>query len=464
MKHSTLLVLGILAAETLTLGAAYAAEGSLADHPGAWRQQGYGKIFDISNGKLTQYDYTRTGCVLEATNTLDAVKGKFDRIAGDANSLSLYEAGEITRYDFVSLRDGLPVSCQRPLTSKDPIINANYFWDAFRENYAFFNLRGVDWEKVYNEYRAKIKPTTTNKQLLAILTEVIKKLNDGHVEIESPVGDGSSGSQGELQELYMATVGQPDWNKAEAGYLAAVDRHVRQAILKGQGKSDALGLFLWGHAEPGIGYIDVVGMEPDKDKPVPEILRDIDVTMNQALTDLADAKVLIVDARFNDGGYDAVALQIMAHLTDIPRPAFRKKAVIGNGYTEEQAIRYGERPAGQIFTGPVIYLQSGTTISAAEAFTLAMMTRPCTRRVGRHTYGAMSDQLEKRLPNRWTVTVSNEVYTADDGKVYEKTGVPPHVEVPVGADRNFDNQIVRDFNAGLREAEQVLRTGAGICG
>ena len=66
-----------------------------------------------------------------------------------------------------------------------------------------------------------------------------------------------------------------------------------------------------------------------------------------------------------------------------------------------------------------------TVLSAAEVGTLAFRALPNTRSFGRPTYGALSDPFYFRLPNGWKGAVSNEIYRASDGNVYEGSGVPP---------------------------------------
>ena len=46
------------------------------------------------------------------------------------------------------------------------------------------------------------------------------------------------------------------------------------------------------------------------------------------------------------------------------------------------------------------------------------------------TLGPLSD-LERHLPNGWSFTLSNEVYRAADGSVFEGSGMKPAIEVPV---------------------------------
>ena len=56
-------------------------------------------------------------------------------------------------------------------------------------------------------------------------------------------------------------------------------------------------------------------------------------------------------------------------------------------------------------------------------------TRRLTR-IGERTHGELSDVMERHLPNGWTVMLSNELYRAADGEIYEGRGVPPHVRIP----------------------------------
>jgi CubicO group peptidase (beta-lactamase class C family) len=103
---------------------------------------------------------------------------------------------------------------------------------------------------------------------------------------------------------------------------------------------------------------------------------------------------------------------------------------LGKGYTESQDIFI--YPQGDVqFTGPIVLLTSEATVSAAEIFTLSMMSLPHVTRMGKSTQGVLSDVLPMQLPNGWMVGISNEVYTACDGNVYEGTGIPVQIKAPV---------------------------------
>jgi C-terminal processing protease CtpA/Prc len=158
-----------------------------------------------------------------------------------------------------------------------------------------------------------------------------------------------------------------------------------------------------------------------------------------------------VDARFNGGGNDAVALRIMGSFTSERRLAFTKKAVEGAGFTDTQSV-YFAPTVSTPFTGPVYYLQSGNTVSAAEIFTLAMMALPNATRIGTRTYGVLSDMLGKRLPNGWSFSLSNEIYLAVDGKLYEGLGIPPGVQIDTGRATDFRSRLQLDVEAALTQA------------
>lgn len=80
------------------------------------------------------------------------------------------------------------------------------------------------------------------------------------------------------------------------------------------------------------------------------------------------------------------------------------------------------------FSGPTYVLTSDVTASAAESLTLAFRALPTVTHVGARTRGALSDAFEKKLPNGWIVTLSNEVYLDHKGNSWEGTGIPPDHE------------------------------------
>ena len=66
-----------------------------------------------------------------------------------------------------------------------------------------------------------------------------------------------------------------------------------------------------------------------------------------------------------------------------------------------------------------------------------MMALPNVTRMGERTRGVLSDMLLMQLPNGWVVSLSNEIYQAADGRVYEGVGVPPQIPHYVFCEKEF---------------------------
>lgn len=433
---------------------ANAEEARLADLPGIWQMHGYGRIFDISAERLVTYDTTDVSCVRQKETRLLEAQAQYDRITRSTDRFSAFESGGITRYTFERLA-ALPDRCRdasgEPLT--DPVLNFWVLWHAFRENYAFFDLRRVNWDDMYARFRPKITAATTKDGLFETFSQILAALNDGHVIL---LGDGRSfrsGQRGELYESWAAENPVSDEQTAADRYRKTVNTFIVDDVLLRKAQHGANGILTWGWAAPGVGYVNVAAMymrsaKDGVEPPLPTQIALIDEAMTRVIAELGRAKALIIDARFSTGGYDAVALRIIGYLTHERRLAFTKKAIEGGGYTDTQEV-YFEPQGKRQFTGPIYYLQSDYTVSAAEIFSLAMMALPNVTRVGTPTFGVLSDALEKKLPNGWSLGLSNEIYVAVDGNLYEGRGIPPNVEVTPPAAGSFHERMRLDIDTAL---------------
>jgi C-terminal processing protease CtpA/Prc len=74
---------------------------------------------------------------------------------------------------------------------------------------------------------------------------------------------------------------------------------------------------------------------------------------------------------------------------------------------------------------------------------MAMKACPKLTTLGETTLGILSDNLYKRLPNGWEISLSNEVYEAPNGRVYEAIGIAPDVEALVFDPKGFGVAVDR---------------------
>lgn len=427
---------------------------------GIWQMRGYGRVLDVTSEGASRYDLTDISCVHDGIlNPMQATE-EFDRISASADRLELFETGGITRYVFDRL-PVLPEKCRsaerEPLS--DPVLNFRVMWHAIRENYAFFQLRGVDWNAVYAKYRPLVETVGSEEEMFELFRKVLTELQDMHVELKA----GSrtfftNGPVEELKALWLAGHPGRDWEETQDVYKKTVRRFITDEVLHGKASDGAQETLTWGWTAPGVGYINVAAMyleplanpdgSPGKPIALTQEIAMVDAAMKRVIADLRGAKALIVDARFNDGGADAFGLRIMGYLARERFAAFAKQAVLGGGRTESQ-IMYVEPSRGRTYDGPICFLQSGSTISAAEIFALAMRAHPRATTIGTRTYGVLSDVLSKRLPNGWRVGLSNEIYTAVDGQIYEGRGIPPEVDVEVASGTGFEQRLRLDIERAL---------------
>jgi C-terminal processing protease CtpA/Prc len=87
-------------------------------------------------------------------------------------------------------------------------------------------------------------------------------------------------------------------------------------------------------------------------------------------------------------------------------------------------------------------------------FSMAMMAMPNVTSLGEPTVGALSDTHSVHLPNGWRVRMSNEVYKAIDGVVYEGVGIPVDIHLPPEEDSTLESYI----RLGMDKAIALLET------
>ncbi len=166
--------------------------------------------------------------------------------------------------------------------------------------------------------------------------------------------------------------------------------------------------------------------------------------------DLRETEAMIVDLRFNGGGYETVALELLSHFIDKKKEIISIKAKIENGFTPIQNITI--EPKGNS-TKPLHLLISPFTASAAEIFALGALSYSNIEIYGSASSGIFSEILWKELPIGWEFSLSNEVYLDPAGKSYEGLGIPVDYEFNYSKDRpNF----YQSFHSKKRFKDKIL--------
>ncbi|MEM1230882.1 MAG: S41 family peptidase [Pseudomonadota bacterium] len=422
---------------------------------GQWEKRGYGLVLDISGTVVTSYDVTTQTCAQQPAEALSSLTSQLEGLSTDGSAFTLRAAptGFTDRYDKIA---SLPTLCENPIGTS-PTELFEHVWHTFNEYYAFFEERGVDWLAQYDAIRPTVHDGMSDEALFAALTELVQPIDDVHVSITANDQVFSPGApRGFFDDFRAEFEAQNELTSLEAYFsqelnraLAIVDEvYLQDDFVEAGGPSDDF--FKWGRIGDDIGYVFVGAFILQLDRPIAAQLQDIERVLDQALADLQDTQAIIVDVRLAPGGADPIAIAMANRFADMRRLALRKytRTIEGDGRIQDVSL---EPFAGVTYGNPVAVLTSGFSASATEVFSLAMRALPQVTLVGEPTIGALSDILEKPLPNGWQVELANEVYTDADGLAYEVTGVPPHLEVAAYgyAERQSDQDSA--LNAALTE-------------
>ena len=445
---------------------------------GLWQSEGYGWIFAFDGAGYTLYHATQVNCIAGEQGSHEDFVRSYDQIESNgAELLSLHQAGDITRYRFRRIAGFPDVPVLASPGQEDPAVNFDTLWQLFDEHYAFFDLHGVDWQDVYRRHRPHVCATTTEPELFATLREMLVPLDDGHVTIAAPGLFHQRRRSLDLRAAMQAVFGTPDGRVTPRATVNAISARIEDILL---GPFDATrttlsracnDILAWCVLQDGIGYLNVLRLFgfadtdaarraddlPHARRAVADFLRDdlaaLDTALDAILCDFRQCRGVIVDLRINGGGFDRAGLAIASRFADRCRLAFSKQARNGADYTPVQPIHV--EPCRERFTGPVVVMTSPLCVSAGEVLALAMRALPQVIVMGQNTAGMLSDNLLKPLPNGWEVSLSNEIYTACDGQVFEGLGVVPDVSEPVMDAAQF----VPTLRTSLASAVSLLQGG-----
>ena len=423
---------------------------------GYWERSGYGTILSVAGNELSVFEATSATCHLLDSGSVADLIGDFSVVRFDADQLQLSDSNF-----------GIPAKFSRietvPVVCDDPIGNLateqfDHVWHTFNDYYAFFNEREVDWMGQYEQWRPTLSDQSSEEQLAEALIGMVTPINDNHVGLKF---DGNSVFNPALPKGFVqALIDEFESQSSvtdEATYIGdqlelwradIQSTYLDSSFQTLQGEH--AGLLEWGVMGNTVGYLSINQLFAELEQSETKDIQLFDEALDLILADFADTQALVIDVRIAPGGRDAVAIAIANRFADTERLAATKatRTYLGEGASQSLIIRPSERTN---YTQPIILITSGFSVSATEVFTLLMRSLPHVTHLGEPTNGALSDRLDKGLPNNWEFTLSNEVYRDINGNTFEVTGIPPSVAVPVlskeARDRNEDSALNAAFNA-----------------
>lgn len=406
---------------------------------GIWQSRGYGRLLRIDDAGVTQFEIGancyRPAVSGQSLSAMDSIGYNFYRLLPAQNASGQSAIFQLLRDDtnvVFDRIDSLPDHCtESPSTTPSAVAEA--FLDAFERHYAFFDRRPPAHDERANRIDQAIQPGMSDDELWNALASYMDGLSDSHTKLIGEV-DGErrrvqDGQGTTLPRVRAAEGGETGW------LIGLIDTTMQR--LDTSGKHTGQDRIIWGLIGDRVGYLQLFQMGGFTDRTdfgseawAAAEMAEFDRIMDEAFSAFADAGVegVVVDLSNNRGGWDKIAKALPGRFTDEAYVGF---TTVARGSGLAPFPHMVEPATGPRFTGPVYLLTSDVTVSGGELATLALRQNPNVTHAGTTTRGSFSTPLAKRLPNGWLLELSNEVFAAPDGAVFEETGIDPEVEIEV---------------------------------
>lgn len=300
------------------------------------------------------------------------------------------------------------------------------FWETFDREYSYFDYKRINWDSLRTVYRPRAEAATTQRELVAVLKEMVAPLRDVHVKFTTP----AAAIEPTFEPTATVNWDRDLWlNTIRSCSFSQPRPNIGSCIMN------------------GFPYVVVGGWNTSQ-----FAASDLDALLDQ----LRGARGMVIDVRPNGGGNDALALAFAG------RFATRRTAT---GYARfRDGPRHGDfgdeierhvNPRGSFqFTDPVVVLSGRGIFSSNETFISAMREMPNVTIVGDTTGGGSGNPQTFPLGDGWSYSVSRWIEWTADRRVIEWNGIPPDVYVP------WDPAAVSNGRDPVLEAA-LARLGAG---
>ena len=350
----------------------------------------------------------------------------------------------------LTLLFSLAIQSQTSKTA-NPEKDFDTFWNTFRDHYAFFKLKKVDWDATYKKYRPQVKNNTSENDLTATFAQMVEPLHDGHITISK--GDDIlykgkkasyfkqefKGIEKELWATSFATLAHNGFSPVQ--FIGPL---FKDEPLYSVAKSNQ------------VGYIRISRCFANPESLFDDAKEADDLKLQLSLFDsilnsLSATKALIIDMRSNGGGHGG--FELASRFASEKRLTHYKSEKKKGGYekfTKQKAI-YLIPNKGVRHLHPIVILTNDKTASSAEDFTVSLYRQSNVSVIGMNTSGMFSDMFGAELSDGISFTLSNQRYYSTDNNLLEDVGVPVNVEV-----RNTKMDIENHSDPVILKALELL--------
>ncbi|MEJ7861054.1 MAG: S41 family peptidase [Pyrinomonadaceae bacterium] len=403
------------------------------------------------------------------------------------------------------------VAVSAQTSAPDKIEIFDMVWNTINKKYYDSHFNGVDWSKMREVYQPRVEAAKSDDEFYRLVKRMVSELGDIHTSFRTP-REVEAGKRnvtisvgvrlGEAEGKAVIFGVEPDTEAARAGLRAgmivnkidgretteilaekrpaiksssanAVNRKAFAQLLSGAENTSVL-LSLSEPNDSAAREVMLVRRAKNSPKEAETLFSsrrlpsdvgyirfdefDFKVlkTFKKSLTELKDTKGLIIDLRFNSGGYH-YAMSEMAALFFSEKVSFGKTItrtgkipkILGISLVPKETF-VGDEDTER-YAAPVVILTSNYSASAAEHFAAGMQESGRATIVGGRSCGCMLGIMGKTKIKGGELYVSQFDFVTALGKRIEQVGVLPDVTVvPTVADAQAG------FTKAINEAENLL--------
>lgn len=308
-------------------------------------------------------------------------------------------------------------SCERVLMSDDLQATApntfDYLWQRFDQQYSMFDVKGVDWQAVYDSLRPRVYGGMTADSLFAVSATMLGVLNDGHVNLYA----GFDVSRADSLYYRFYSQGGIDVNTVVLNYL-------------GIGYHSTAGMAHTGLCGGKVLYIYYGSFSNTVSTSL----------FRRIIMSYPDAQGMILDLRGNGGGSLSNVINILKMMPSHGQRLYSSQ--IKSGSAHDDFTPWVDTYAPDVsddttlFTRPVVVLVDRGCFSATSVFAICTQAYDNMVLMGDTTSGGLGLPTMGYLPNGWRYRLPVTRTKALDGNNYEN-GVPPDILLP------FDRQLAQ---------------------
>ena len=306
------------------------------------------------------------------------------------------------------------------LVSNNPVSTFEYLWNKVDQQYAFFDLKGVDWDSVHDVYRPLVNEDMDEEELFDVCAAMLNTLRDGHTNLISDFNVSRNDT------VYYKMVAEKNINTdVVLLHYLTLGYHFtggfsHNSIRNGQ-----------------VAYLRFATFENAIDN----------ATLLYLVEHYKNCQGMILDLRQNGGGLISNVQKLLSIFDNYGQALYHTQIKSGPGHDEftEMATVCADTVCllDEPYTKPVAVLIDRGSYSATSFFSICTQGYDNIKLFGDYSGGGLGLPNGGELPNGWTYRFSITRTIAIDGGNYENGG-PPDVRVildPECTAQGIDNVI-----------------------